>query len=211
MHEEFSPEELLGVELNIQVASEGGITKFRSGRTFTDDFSRKRFEKEKYLEGTIACVTGFLINIVEKTVKLISPVMPSSQYPDGYITFDERSYDTPQQIESLMWDIVDDQMEENLAGDRPVSFTLGGVYDPEHDQCAVRFRDFNIHNSQLSLIGGLLRTGEMDPISIVRHTSARGEQPLKTIVAIENLWREGVIYQPTTVHTKRNPQLVATA
>lgn len=197
IHEEFTPEELLRVELVIQIMSEGGVPKFRAGRTFTEEKSKKISEKGKSLDGTIACVSGFLINIHEMTVRLISPVMPSSENPNGYITFDERIYEDPAHLKAVMNQMVDIHMPESLSGDRPISITEGGAL--EADQPTIRFRDFSVHNEQLTALGKLLESGDLDPLTIVRKTSGAGENPLKTIAAIETLWREGVIHQDTRV------------
>ena len=43
-------------------------------------------------QGSIACVSGFLINLVERTLKLISPCYTTREYPYGYRVFAEASF-----------------------------------------------------------------------------------------------------------------------
>jgi hypothetical protein len=42
--------------------------------------------------GTIACVSGFLLNMVRRTVRLITPCPASDRWPDGYWTYEERTF-----------------------------------------------------------------------------------------------------------------------
>lgn len=42
--------------------------------------------------GTIACVSGFLLNMVRRSVKLVSPCRATEQWPLGYVVYDERTF-----------------------------------------------------------------------------------------------------------------------
>ena len=42
--------------------------------------------------GTIACVSGFLFNMVERNVRLISPCNASERWPLGYRIYDEGTF-----------------------------------------------------------------------------------------------------------------------
>ncbi|ATB37658.1 hypothetical protein CYFUS_003083 [Cystobacter fuscus] len=56
--------------------------------------------------GTIACVSGFLMNMVKRSIKLISPCRASEKWPLGYIVFEERTFtdaaDLQRSIEEMM-------------------------------------------------------------------------------------------------------------
>jgi hypothetical protein len=56
--------------------------------------------------GTIACVSGFLLNMVKRTVKLISPCRANDRWPLGYIVFEEAVFsdaaDLAAKVETMM-------------------------------------------------------------------------------------------------------------
>ncbi len=50
-------------------------------------------ESDEYANGTIGCVTGLVINLVRRTVELISPCTADDRWPLGSIVFAQASYD----------------------------------------------------------------------------------------------------------------------
>ena len=81
MHEGFTPEELLRVECvpqNKESAEGGLIRKSNAGRA--RKFAKKRSGElvSEEQSSTIACVSGFLFNMVDRTVKLISRATPAT-------------------------------------------------------------------------------------------------------------------------------------
>ena len=190
IHERFTPEELFGVEIVLQMATDGAITKFAAGRNMPG-----LAKKEPTLEGTIACVTGFLINVVERTVKLISPTMPSETWPDGYIIFAERDYRDAAGLVHVLKDITAHCMQTNLIGSKVVRISDGGHYDPEVRADAFRFRRLEISNPFIAKVGSDLSAGTSTPISIAKKCLRGGMDPIQVIGEMEKLWCEGVITQ----------------
>lgn len=80
--ETFSARELKKVEL-IMNHPESLTNISRTGRAR---------QVPRAIDGTSACVTGFLINLPGKTVKLISPCIEPERWPLGYRIFKESSY-----------------------------------------------------------------------------------------------------------------------
>ena len=66
--------------------------------------------------GTIACVSGFLLNMVTRTIKLISPCRASEEWPLGYVVFDQRSFNDAMELE--------DHVEAMMAEHMPVKIDL---------------------------------------------------------------------------------------
>jgi radical SAM family RiPP maturation amino acid epimerase len=98
--EAFTPEELLMVELIPQfnhdaspkVAAGAVHNKLvKSAGTGLPKNSTRNTEDG----GSIACVSGFLVNMVERVARLISPCSANKRRPMGYIVFDEFRFDTP--------------------------------------------------------------------------------------------------------------------
>ncbi len=112
VHQEFSSRELARVEclpLNRESAfalANAGRFRERAGREpeILADHRRKLEAAPWYAHdpaynaaaeypmGTIGCVTGFLINMVTRSVKLISPCTADEQWPLGYIVFAEAAF-----------------------------------------------------------------------------------------------------------------------
>lgn len=92
IHASFSEEELLRTELVFQmpealvpvnVLSNAPARKIRAGRARSLPEDKRVYEEGA---GTVACVIGFLVNFVERTVRLIAPTLPSEAWPLGYRT-----------------------------------------------------------------------------------------------------------------------------
>lgn len=126
VHREFTPEELLYVELVTQ-NKESHQAKAKAGRALVGIHSPRSETSKKHVgnqthEGTIACVSGFLLNMVNRTVKLISPCQASEKWPLGYITFAESHFRNAAEFCDITRRMVDEFMPAFLRGDEQVSF-----------------------------------------------------------------------------------------
>lgn len=81
----FSAMEMLHVELVMQTPG-GNVRQANAGRNFNVS------GEGPGRPSTIACVTGFLVNVVQRTIKLVSPTAASETWPDGYIVLAEDTY-----------------------------------------------------------------------------------------------------------------------
>ena len=103
----FTPEELLHVEL-IGQHSESQIVKANAGRALDPNGRQDQTGDFAALNRptTIACVTGFLVNIAERSIKMVSPTYASSRWPNGYIVFGEQSYSDAESFERAIEHLV---------------------------------------------------------------------------------------------------------
>ncbi|HLI76075.1 MAG TPA: hypothetical protein VKV02_03950, partial [Acidobacteriaceae bacterium] len=74
------------------------------------------------MTGTIACVSGFLISMVQRTIKLISPCEASTRWPLGYIVFAEQTFSSAEEFRDALYRMVDRFMPEPLHGHESLSF-----------------------------------------------------------------------------------------
>lgn len=194
VHEAFTPEDLMAVELVLQMNNIDSTAKFKSGRAYREGKGKEIASKYNSTEGTIACVTGFLINIVTKTVKLISPTMPSEKWPDGYIIYDERTYETAEHLHQVLRDIVDHNMRPSIDPETPLKLIEGGVFEDSHtlavNTMVLRNDDFRFFEKQLT-------EGTHTALDIVRTASSHGVPPTQTVTALDRFWREGIISDRT--------------
>ena len=79
----FTPAELLLVELLPQYDGAPSSSLIPVGRNRKDDVG---------YGDTIACISGFLINLCDKTVRLITPVKSSARFPNGQVCLMEGTF-----------------------------------------------------------------------------------------------------------------------
>lgn len=97
--DEFSADELIDVEM-VPVMRDSLIPKADSGafrlrarnQPKLLDHEQRKVASAAELPGTIACVSGFLLNMPRRRVQLVSPCQATDRWPLGYIVFSERSF-----------------------------------------------------------------------------------------------------------------------
>ncbi|MES0488855.1 MAG: radical SAM family RiPP maturation amino acid epimerase [Leptospirales bacterium] len=144
LHAAFTPEEMLNVEV-VSMMRDGTVPKALAGafRTKTLQGDRDQLitrevakisealvempkEEGKTVEvvqpATIACVSGFLLNMVTKTVKLISPCAASDRWPLGYIIFDEQQFTDADDFTRVLDEMIATHMQEEIAPEDVMRF-----------------------------------------------------------------------------------------
>lgn len=124
VHQEFTPDELMGVELVLQ-NKEALMIKAPAGKA-RDRAEAMRAKgqdpKLSLLQGdhsTIACVSGFLVNMPRGTVQMITPTRPTPRWKDGYKVLGTRFFDSPKTYRRAIESLLDAATVE-LHADRPV-------------------------------------------------------------------------------------------
>lgn len=67
---------------------------------------REHLNEDTHAHGSIACVTGFLVNLVDCTISLIAPTHATDEYPLGYITFATETFSDNDGIEGALHRVV---------------------------------------------------------------------------------------------------------
>ncbi|MBX3166931.1 MAG: radical SAM family RiPP maturation amino acid epimerase [Candidatus Eremiobacteraeota bacterium] len=132
VHEKFSPEELLRVELILQNKESLGALS-AAGKALS------RIDPSRAHATTIACVSGFLFNMCEGRVRWVTPYPSGPQYPDGYKVEAEAHFESAAQL------------REVLAGwcALPARLPSGAVPRWREDLTATLEADaFRVHDSQ---------------------------------------------------------------
>ncbi len=86
---QFTAQELIDVDLVLQ-NQEALTIKHAAGRGILADSDAPT--------GTSACVSGFLINLVERTIKLISPCTDLARWPLGYAIYQESRFEDTDEV-----------------------------------------------------------------------------------------------------------------
>ncbi|MFK7786404.1 MAG: radical SAM family RiPP maturation amino acid epimerase [Crocinitomicaceae bacterium] len=198
--EEFTAEELLFVEMVTQNKEAHG-TKSKSGRA--TEASVKRISEKKnetgnqVADGTIACVSGFLISMVDRSVKLISPCQANERWPLGYIVFDEGRFNSGEEFNELIQNMFSEQMKLNLDLNTEMNFLPNLNYQEHEDGFSLSseylkksFRS----NECFKEIGPFIARGSLKVDDIMEQVAQNSEYlPAETLFALNQIYNEGVI------------------
>lgn len=126
IHELYTPAELRDVELLMQMKNYRRC-KVTGGRILKEHEGLRNREAGHYLDGiipqgSIACVTGFLVNLVHQRIQLVSPCYTSKDWPYGYRVFDEISYQGPEDFEGAVRQLIERSMPEAPPAQRLARF-----------------------------------------------------------------------------------------
>jgi radical SAM family RiPP maturation amino acid epimerase len=126
--EAFSAEELLHCEIVAQ-NPEASHIQGNAGRARAS----KRLQKNavahglidnswEKVPGTIACVSGWLINMVERRIRLITPCPSSDRWKDGYWVLDDRNFSDGADFADLIEEMTERHMPPSLRAAAPARF-----------------------------------------------------------------------------------------
>ncbi|MET7775722.1 radical SAM family RiPP maturation amino acid epimerase [Streptomyces mirabilis] len=121
IEEAFTAEELLHVECIPQ--NKGAAKSFRkSNAGRARKFAHKRSDElvPEDASSTIACVSGFLFNMVDRSVQLITPCDASDRWPLGYWVLDKGTFDTGAELGELIETMIAKNMRTRLRLQDPV-------------------------------------------------------------------------------------------
>lgn len=201
VHQEFTPDELMGVELVLQ-NKEALMIKAPAGK------ARERAEAMKargedpklsLLQGdhsTIACVSGFLVNMVKGTVQMITPTRPTPRWKNGYKVLGTRFFTSVREYRRAIESLLDAATVE-LHSDLPVRLRPDlQVVDTERGFAMVT-RNVR-HECRASFtrdLKDLLLSGEQTYGSIVQRLVERGEDVLVVDQVLEDLFANGLLME----------------
>lgn len=198
LHEEFSPEELSFVELVLQ-NEESGIPKSNSGRARVRN-KRKSEKNHEVLDdsfsGTSACVSGFLFNMVDRSVKLISPCNSSDLWPLGYIVYDEGIFTNADDLKILLEKMIDKHMPLTVSLSERIRFRSDLKYEstPDGFQLSTRFLTLKFQNDPyLKQLGEIIHKGDKTAEEIARFLTVCGVSSIYTFQSLNVMFKNGVL------------------
>ena len=157
IHQAFTPEELLWTELITQ-NMEATSMQSNSGRARK---SNRLEQKATHVEdlpdtwreapGTIACVSGFLLNMVSLTVRLVTPAPSSDRWPNGFWVLEEQAFRDGDHLREILHGMIERHM--------PAMPRLDGQLSFRHD---IQFVQKSDHAFELQSYG-LLHTYSDSP------------------------------------------------
>jgi hypothetical protein len=198
VHAEFSPEELVTNELILQ-NRESIVTKARAGRVLQIGKKAKRkINGYKVTEdmGSIACVSGYLVNMVDRTVALISPCRASDRRPRGYRVYAQGTFRTAEDFASFIEDSTEACMPDKITGSRNVAFRD----DLEYAQTATGFTLCSNHRTYkvegepyVSTLGELIARGDVSAGDILGTVIDSGGDIFAAGATLQDLFDKGLL------------------
>jgi radical SAM family RiPP maturation amino acid epimerase len=140
VHATFSSLELFGVELVLQnpeaIQEKAFAGRARGKAALVEKHNRKPATDN----ATIACVTGFLVNMVGRSIRLISPVAPSERWPLGYRIFGERRFTSGLDFRRAMEELIAEHMPMTISASARLAFREDLVFQREDDRFTLSSR-----------------------------------------------------------------------
>jgi hypothetical protein len=195
VHEEFSAEELACVKLVIQ-NKESSIIKANAGRTRERNLKKGEEDSEFPQQGTIACVTGFLFNMVDRSVKLISPCNANDRWPLGYIVYDEGTFDNVDELKILLERMIGEHMPLTVKPNDLISFRRDLKYEglPDGFQLSNKLKTFKFHHdSYLRELGEVIHKGGKTAAEIASMFDTCWVSPTHIFHHLNLMFSKGVI------------------
>lgn len=128
--EYFTPEELLDVELLPQFEEAPKCAFAEAGRA--RKFDSKKVQKSG--EGdTIACVSGFVVNMAEKSLRLISPCNASAAHPTGELFIARDTFSDAADFAEKIKAIIDKYMLEDFPKTQVLQLRAGMVLEKTNE------------------------------------------------------------------------------
>jgi radical SAM family RiPP maturation amino acid epimerase len=152
IHQEFTPEELAFVKLELQY-QKSNATISNSGRAREHYIKQKENNQlkvdEKSLPGTCACVSGFLFNMVDRSVKLISPYNADDRWPLGYRIFEEGTFENVDDLKVLLEGMIARHMPLEIRPNDKIKFRQDLEYESLSNgfKLFTRFKNYYFTNT----------------------------------------------------------------
>ena len=210
LHKAFTPMELRDVSMLMQQKDSealrakvpGGREKMLLQLVEADDLRNVDFENlpEGFEppQGSIACISGTLVNMVERTVKLISPCYTTMEHRYGYRVFDATTFDeSPEGFEVALKRIIGRSMVTRPYPEMPVRWRDDLKAVPQPDGFTLLspttrrdFRRGDIHVRTAELIGRGDLTYEQVFDALA---GSPGVGPFTAMSLLESLFQKGYL------------------
>ena len=202
----------------------GGRDKMLAKLDTYDDMREMEIERRPedmvVPQGSIACVSGFLINIIEKSIKLISPCYTTKERRYGYRVFDEVTFTDGADFDRQIVSMIERKMVFEPYDAMPMRFRDDLRYRPRPEgfQLTTRHEVHHLLGDEVyAPLGELLNQGTLTYAEVIDQlVDERGLNPMMVVAAIKGLFDEGFLCEmevvapaPTTVAPAAQLQMVA--
>jgi radical SAM family RiPP maturation amino acid epimerase len=213
LHEAFTPSEMTYVECPAQ-NKESLEAKCISGRALQANRKLAAKGREPLVDprqtSTIACVSGFLLNMVTKQVSLITPCNASARHPDGFWTLGSRTFSDALDLQRGVLELIEQCMDVAVSHDRPVAFRSDLQYSSLTDGFSVTShasRKSLVGSPHLADLGALIQAGGQTAGDIAAILAERHGVSLETCFhSLNKLYDAGLLEEDPQATQKRKDE-----
>ncbi len=201
IHDLYTPQELRDVDLLMQM-KDHSREKVSGGRIVKEHQGMRERTKENYLEGivpqgSIACVSGFLINLVNRTVQIVSPCYTTKQWKYGYRIHDSATFTDAEDFAEVVGSLIERNMPLSPMPDAKARFRDDLKYQPTDDGFDL-ISPNQIHHFQgketVGPIGSLLAQGDKTYNQLYDELATQhGINPLLAGMSVKKLFDAGLL------------------
>lgn len=200
IHNGFTPMELINVKL-LMYHMPQLLKKARSGRIFVKD------DNELMDETTIVCLAGFVVNMVEKTVELISPCPASERFPLGYRLHFKGKFQDANGFRACIEKAVSNCMPEYIENDKIVALRGDVKYEgsPEGIRFLSKFNKSTFSGKTfLWEMGDMVSTRQYTPGQIIGRLIENNADFFEVTGTLQSIFDRGLLDDSSTVLTQEN-------
>ena len=199
LYEEFTAEELVHVGLVMQ-NKESLMNKALAGRAL-EKKQRKAHETnqeadDELAQPTIACVTGFLFNMVERSVKLISPCKASKRWPNGYKVYDEGTFADINDLKVLLERMITNHMPLSVRESDRIRFRRDLIHENLVDgfKLSTQFLTLKFrHRPLIKELGEVILKSDKTAQEIAILFESLGVSTADTFYSLNLMFKRGVL------------------
>ena len=148
-------------------------------------------------QGSIACVSGFNINLVSRTIMLFSPCYVSSRWPHGFRVFGQASYKNASDFPEAINDLVERCMFMSPPGDKIIRFRDDIVFRPTEDGFDLATPNQLHHfkgKDKYGPLGKMIGSGEFTFEELTKELIQKHKiNPIILRAVLQNLFDEGFL------------------
>jgi radical SAM family RiPP maturation amino acid epimerase len=195
IHATFTAEELFGVHMVLQ-NKEAALPKTGAGRA-RDLAAQPGSSGAGIIEGaTIACVSGFLVNMVERSIRLVTPVPAGPRWPLGYRTLGSRRFDTAEAFGAAIQALIAEHMTVAIPAGMPLGFRRDLAYGRTDRGFLLNSQGAEVAfagDPGIGLLGDLLREGRHSADDITGALMRAGHDFLHVTELLQQLFERGLL------------------
>lgn len=201
VHDTFAAEELMGVEL-VQQQADSILGKADAGRAREWRLRREaegkaeKAPKLNDLHTTIACVSGFLVSMMDRKVKLVSPTRADDVWPLGYRVYSEAHFETAEEFRAILEEMIAVHMPTTVRSTDTLGFRRDLSYHPLPDGFRLESRT---HHHVFTAapcardLGDLIARGDMTGGEVIARLVEDGHDVFLAADAVQALFDTGML------------------